>query len=81
MFKSPWGIVRKKRYTGRGILRLKCIRCGEQAVHQWQICADGNNWRPICLDCDIALNKVVLKFMDHPHCQQLILEYKDNVYM
>ena len=32
-------------------------------MHQWQICADGNIYRPICKECDIALNALVLEFM------------------
>lgn len=75
LFRSPWQIKRKKPYTATGIQRLKCIRCGKQAGFQWQICADGNNFRPICDDCDTELNKVVLKFMKHPHYRQLIAEY------
>lgn len=51
-------------YTDRGIRRLKCIRCKiRPAVHQWQVCADGNVYRPICIPCDIALNRLVLRWM------------------
>jgi hypothetical protein len=74
--KSPWQIDRKIEYTEKGIRRLKCIRCGRGAQCQWSICADGNNYRPICLDCDIALNRVVLKFMRHPHANQKADEYE-----
>lgn len=55
--------MRTKPYTERGIRRLQCFRCGSPAVHQWQICADGNIYRPICKECDIALNALVLEFM------------------
>lgn len=51
---------RKKPYTVIGIERLPCFRCGKPAYHQWQICADGNLYRPVCLDCDIELNEMVL---------------------
>lgn len=51
---------RKKPYTVIGIERLPCFRCGNPAYHQWQICADGNLYRPVCLDCDIELNEMVL---------------------
>jgi len=54
---------RRKPYTVIGISRLKCVRCGSQAHHQWQVCADKNLWRPICEKCDIKLNKMVLRFM------------------
>jgi len=39
------------------------LRCGAPSVEQWQICADGNQYRGICLQCDIALNRLVLRFM------------------
>jgi len=54
--------MRKNPYTINGLKRLKCFRCGRQAVHQWQICSDGNVYRPLCLKCDIMLNKMVLKW-------------------
>lgn len=76
--KSPWQTKRKQPYTEIGIGRLKCIRCGDPADFQWQICSDGNNYRPICLECDIKLNRVVLKFMRHPHYGQLADEYEDS---
>jgi len=53
---------RRTPYTKRGIRRLKCIRCGEPAVHQWNACADGL-WRPICWDCDVLINRIALMFM------------------
>lgn len=73
---TQWDIKRKKPYTDLGVSRLSCIRCGKKACHQWQICSDGNNYRPICCHCDVALNKVVLKFMGHPRTNKLINEYK-----
>lgn len=56
-------IGRKKPYTTIGIKRLQCVRCGMPAISQWKICADGNVYRPICVTCDIALNRMVLLFM------------------
>lgn len=79
MTKSPWQIVRKIPYTEKGILRIKCIRCGEQAIYQWQICADGNNYRPFCKRCDVELNRAVLKFMKHPHVNEVIDSYEIEV--
>ncbi len=73
-----WWVKRKKPYTEIGIARCECIRCGAQAEYQWQICADGNNYRPLCSQCDIGLNKTVLKFMRHPHALQLAAEYKER---
>lgn len=69
--KTAWGIKRRKPYTVLAIKRLCCIRCGAQARFQWQICSDGNNYRPFCIDCDIALNRLVLAFVNHPDAQRL----------
>ena len=77
--KSPWQTKRRKPYTANGILRLNCIRCGAQAEHQWQICADGNHYRPVCIPCDVKLNRMVLKFMKHPHANQLADDYEVEV--
>lgn len=51
---------RKTPYTRIGIRRMKCVRCGRQASQQWQVCADGNTYRPLCTKCDIELNQMVL---------------------
>lgn len=68
--------MRTKPYTEIGIRRLNCIRCGRQATQQWQICADGNQYRPICTECDIELNEMVLRFMGFDNAEALIQEYK-----
>lgn len=73
--KKPWPKGRKRPYTARGILRLKCIRCGAQAVHQWSVCADGNVQRPLCLACDIAINALVLRWMRDPDYKTKIAKY------
>jgi hypothetical protein len=68
---------RKKPYTEKGLERLPCFRCGKKpSTHQWSACSDNNLWRPICVDCDIKLNKMVLIFMRCPHAQKKIMEYK-----
>jgi hypothetical protein len=58
---------RRKPYTQTGIRRLPCFRCGAPASQQWNICSDGNLYRPICLECDIQLNALVLHFMGFEH--------------
>ena len=70
--------MRKKPYTEIGIRRLKCFRCGNQATQQWQIYSDNNQFRPICNDCDIKLNEVVLKFMGFKDWKEKIDNYKLN---
>ena len=49
--------MRLQPYTEIGIKRLLCFRCKKKAHTQWQICADGNQYRPICVMCDIDLNR------------------------
>jgi transposase-like protein len=68
---------RRTPYTERGIRRMKCMRCGQPAVHQWQICADGNTYRPICASCDIELNEMVLRFVHDPEWQQKMIQYAE----
>jgi hypothetical protein len=71
---------RMKPYTAIGIRRLKCIRCGKRAVHQWQICSDGNQYRPICLECDIEMNEMVLKWIGFPDWAEKMDKYRKTCY-
>lgn len=71
-----WDTERREPYTEIGIRRMKCARCGAPARFQWQICSDRGNFRPVCLDCDIALNRAVLAFMRHPQAKQLGDDYE-----
>ena len=69
--------MRTKPYTDMGIKRMKCFRCGDRAGTQWQICSDGNVYRPLCVRCDIELNDLVLKFMgiEKEKAEQMISDY------
>lgn len=69
---------RTKPYTELGIRRMKCARCGAQAEYQWQICSDGNQYRPICKACDIALNELVLEFVGFTDREEMIEKYKER---
>lgn len=70
---------RRKAYTTIGIERLPCFRCGGKSYHQWKICADKGLYRPVCVDCDIALNKLVLEWMGFENAEELLQQYmKDN---
>lgn len=71
---------RKKPYTVIGVRRLKCFRCGSPAEAQWQICSDGNVYRPICVACDIALNEVVLRFMRFRDWRSKIRAYRQRLF-
>lgn len=56
---------RRKPYTEIGIRRLACARCGAKpAVHQWNCCALGNLWIPLCLNCDIDLNRLTMIWLN-----------------
>jgi len=72
-----WG-KRTKPYSLIGAHRLPCCRCHTPAEFQWQVCADGNNWRLLCGHCDIELNRMVLEFMGHPRAKELIIAYEQS---
>ena len=57
---------RREPYTEAGVRRLPCVRCRRRAMFQWNACADGNLWRPLCLECDVELNRLVLRWMGDP---------------
>ena len=67
---------RKKPYTEIGVRRLPCSRCGQPASRQWNVCADGNLYRPLCVACDFKLNKMVLKWMNDPDFKAKAKKYK-----
>ena len=69
---------RRKPYTEIGISRLKCFRCGAQAIHQWQVCSDNNLYRPLCLKCDVLLNKMVLRWMGFQDWKSKIKDYENR---
>ncbi len=71
--------MRTKPYTEIGIRRMRCVRCGEPAHAQWNACADGS-YRPICKDCDIKLNKIVLKFMEIEDAEAKMEAYLERWY-
>ena len=73
---SRWDTKRPEPFTSTGIARLKCIRCGLPASAQWQICRDCGNHRPICGECDISLNRLVLEWFGHPRTDELIEAYE-----
>jgi hypothetical protein len=57
------------------VRRLPCYRCGKPAETQWQVCADGNLYRPLCILCDIALNRLVLRWMGDPEADKKVRRY------
>ncbi len=67
---------RRAPYTALGIRRVPCYRCGQPAQYQWQVCADDRLFRPLCLDCDIDLNRVVLRWMKDPEAESKLARYE-----
>jgi hypothetical protein len=67
---------RRMPYTRGGIGRVPCSRCGKPSVHQWQACANGRYFVGICLDCDIAVNRLVLKYLRIPNVRALLRAYE-----
>jgi hypothetical protein len=70
---------RRKPYTTRGIRRVPCFRCGRPGRFQWQICADSRVFRAVCDRCDIALNRLVLRWMRFANWHELLQRYKQQV--
>ena len=67
-----------KPYLESEISNLPCFRCGKLSAYQWNICADGKH-HPICSDCDIKLNELVLTFMGFKNKDKLLLKYIEKV--
>lgn len=66
--------MRRKPYTEAGIKRVPCLRCGEASSYQWNICSLPG-FHGICTPCDIALNRLVLHFMNVPTAADLAETY------
>lgn len=73
--KYDWAIARTTPYTDSGVKRMSCARCGDKASAQWNVCADKGKFRPICTDCDIELNALVLDWFGHPMKDELMNAY------
>lgn len=67
---------RSEPYTEAGMRRVKCVRCLGPALHQWQVCADGNHFRALCLPCDIELNRLVLTWANDPNVETKMAAYE-----
>ncbi len=70
---------RKQPYTEIGVKRLPCSRCGGKSLFQWQICADGNLFRPLCAKCDVDLNRMVLEWVGDPAREAKMATYSARV--
>lgn len=72
---------RKEPYTEIGIRRMTCARdgCTNKAHAQWQICADGNTYRPICKACDVLMNEVAMTLMFGDRRKKDLAAYREKV--
>jgi len=68
--------MRRKPYTVIGLKRKACVRCSRRASSQWQICADGCVYRPVCEDCDLQLNRLVLEWAGFPDVEEKMAAYE-----
>lgn len=71
---------RRKPYTEIGIRRLPCYRCGSKpARYQWKACFDGL-YHPLCSECDIDLNKIVIFYMHVPRGSAKFRAYRKRIH-
>jgi hypothetical protein len=70
---------RLKPYSAIGIARVPCCRCGAPANQQWQACANGRRYLPVCIECDIAINRMALEFMGFDRVDERIAMYAENL--
>jgi hypothetical protein len=66
---------RKEPYTVSEIKRKTCF-CGKRAIFQWQCCANGNRWVPLCREHDIQLNEIAMAIMQIPGRRELLTKYR-----
>lgn len=65
----------KKARTVEQMKRAKCA-CGNRAVHQWSACSNGHRHVAVCLNCDWAVNEMLLAFLRIPHRAKLMAAYR-----
>lgn len=66
---------RERRYTESQLHKCKCFRCGAPARFQWNICSDDNIWRPLCGQCDLDLNAMVLEWFGKNNWEVKLRKY------
>ena len=72
--------MRRKPYTVLGLRQKACTRCGvKPSRYQWSSCATSNLWMPICKDCDILLNQLVVDFFNFANKDELMKAYIEKV--
>lgn len=61
--------------------KIRCQMCRRDprthpAVHQWSACANGHRYVAVCLDCDFAVNEILLACLGVAHRPQLMAAYR-----
>lgn len=79
--RAAFGGGRRQPYSTIGIARLPCARagCTRPAYATWSACADGNLQRPLCPECDVALNVMVLRWFGDPEADTKLAHYQAHV--
>lgn len=66
-------------YDWDSISEIKCARCGRPARFQWNICSNDGRYLGICEDCDLAVNKLLLRWFRFPNWKELFDRYRKAV--
>jgi hypothetical protein len=75
--------VRRKPFTDEGLKHKPCTRCGHKpSTHQWNIepCSLGKEapgWIPICVDCDLLLNEMLVHLIYGARFEAKLAIYRD----
>ncbi len=78
-------IGRTRPYTEAGIRRVACSvpGCPNKGRCQWWVrsCAKGGRsvFRPVCLDHDVVLNRLVLETFGEPDADVILAEYRASM--
>lgn len=74
--------MRRKPYTKRGLARVSCVHCGAPSSEQWRkdFCADNHavEWLPLCLACDVELNRHLLTFFNIAGAEAKVARYEKS---
>lgn len=63
--------------TRAEIVKKRCSRCGRRPGRAlWDVCADRNRSRVLCLRCDISLNNLVLRWAGDPRRKSKMTRYR-----
>lgn len=71
----------RPQYSAEGIRRLMCSRagCGRRSHASWGACADENVQRPLCAECDVEVNRIMLDWIGDPDADEKMAAYVAQV--